>query len=157
MLATSLRNLKLTFADIHPPNVVQGTSTLAVNTFGLVRPNDNVAQGGTLLQNEHCVLLASLTLASADLGVTVVLLHPTIEALSFGDLDRGSNCSGSGGGGDGLGETSWGSSTLIVADDPWCSDRSRSGLWCGRSGDSHSGKEDADQSLAEHCALFVEV
>lgn len=41
-------------------------SSLAVNTLGLGSTDDDVGEGGTILKNEHGILLTSLILTLAD-------------------------------------------------------------------------------------------
>lgn len=43
-------------ADVTEPDVLQGAGTLAVDALELVRSNDDVAQGCTVLQDEHGVV-----------------------------------------------------------------------------------------------------
>lgn len=41
-------------------------SSLAVDTLGLGSTNDDIGEGGTILKNEHGILLSSLILPLAD-------------------------------------------------------------------------------------------
>jgi hypothetical protein len=65
-------------ADLLPPDVLDGARALAVNTLDLVGANDGVLEGGTVLEDEDGVLVATLNLASA-LDATAVGLHATVE------------------------------------------------------------------------------
>jgi len=43
------------FADVDPPDVVQGASAEAVNTFAVVGTDDDVGENGSGLKNENRV------------------------------------------------------------------------------------------------------
>lgn len=48
------------FADITEPDVGQGAGSLAVDAFELILSNDHVAQGRSILQDEHGIVIACL-------------------------------------------------------------------------------------------------
>lgn len=80
---------------------LEGAGTLAVDTLDLVGTDDDVLEGGTVLELEDGVLVTALGLASA-LNTTAVGLEATVE----GALDDLSGLVGDGalGGGDGEAE-----------------------------------------------------
>lgn len=52
-------------ANIGPPDIVQGASTLAVDTFTVVGTNDTVAKGCAGLEQEDSISITSLSLVIA--------------------------------------------------------------------------------------------
>lgn len=68
------------FADIQPPNVLDGTSTTAVNTLSLTRANDGILDARAGLQDEDGSGFISLRLTLASTGVAIVLEHAAIKA-----------------------------------------------------------------------------
>ena len=48
------------FADITEPDVGQGAGSLAVDAFELILSDDHVAQGRSILQDEHGIVIACL-------------------------------------------------------------------------------------------------
>lgn len=79
--------------DIH---IVQGASALAVDTLAVVGPNDDIAQHGPVLQEEHGVGVAALSLLVARRRAAVPLLQASVEALAGGDGLDGSQGGGAG-------------------------------------------------------------
>jgi len=71
-------NGKSILADIDPPNVLDGASSLAVDTLDLVLANDSVLEGTAVLDNENGVGVTALNLSCAR-HTTAVGLHATIE------------------------------------------------------------------------------
>jgi hypothetical protein len=53
-------------ANIHPPDIIQGTSSQAVNTFTVVGPNDNIGQNRTSLKHKHSIGISTLSLIVAS-------------------------------------------------------------------------------------------
>jgi len=72
-------NGKGILADIDPPNVLDGASSLTVDTLDLVLANDGVLEGTAVLDNENGVGVTALSLACAR-HTTAVGLHATIES-----------------------------------------------------------------------------
>lgn len=86
-------------ADSRPPDVGEGAATVAVDALNLVGADDDVGEGGALLEDEDGVGVTALSLASAG-DTTVEHLHATIERLAGGDGLGGLEDGGTGGGGD---------------------------------------------------------
>lgn len=83
--------IKLRRGYIH---IVQGASALAVDTLAVVGPNDDIAQHGPVLQEEHGVGVAALSLLVAGRRAAVPLLQASVEALAGGDGLDGSQGGG---------------------------------------------------------------
>lgn len=77
--------------DLH---IVQGASALAVDTLTIVGPNDDIAQHGPVLEEEHGVGVAALSLVIAGRGAAVPLLQASVEARAGGDSLDGSQGGG---------------------------------------------------------------
>lgn len=73
-------------ADILEPNVLKGARTLAVDTLGLVRADDDVLESSAVLEHEDGVGLSTLALAAAGARATVVLDPLGIEGLASLDV-----------------------------------------------------------------------
>lgn len=73
-------------ADVLEPDILKGARTLAVDTLGLVRTNDDILQGGTILKDEDGVGFSTLALAAAGARATVVLDPLGIEGLASLDV-----------------------------------------------------------------------
>ena len=55
-------------ADVLEPDVLEGAGALAVDALGLAGADDDVAEGGAVLEDEHGVSLTGLGLVLADSG-----------------------------------------------------------------------------------------
>ena len=86
---------------IEGKRTLEGAGTHAVDALDLIGTDDDVLEGGTVLELEDGILVATLSLASA-LDTTAVCLEATVE----GALDRLDRLVGDGalGGGDGEAE-----------------------------------------------------
>lgn len=78
-----------TFADIGPPNILDGAGATAVDTFSLSGSNDYIRDGRSRLQDKDCVSLPGLSLALtiSRASSPVVTLHAPVEGSSL--LDDG--------------------------------------------------------------------
>jgi hypothetical protein len=118
------------FADIDPPDVLDGARALAVDTLDLVLADDGVLESGTVLELEDGVRVAALDLTGAR-GATAVGLHAAIE--DAGDDLNGLVGDGALGGRDGE------AGALVEAEKPGGSVGSRaSGDGCDKRGDGES-------------------
>lgn len=70
-------------ADRIPPDVLDGAAAHTVNTLGLVRANDGVLEGCTVLEDEDSVRVIALSLATA-FDTTAIGLVATVERASDG-------------------------------------------------------------------------
>lgn len=84
-------------ADVLPPDVLDGAGALAVNTLSLSGTDDDVADGGTVLENEHGIGLTSLALVLADGRRSVVSLHATVKRAADGNSSGRGDLTASGG------------------------------------------------------------
>lgn len=85
------------WVDLH---IVQGACPLAVDTLAVVGSNDDIAQHGSVLEQEDGVGVAALSLVAACRGAAVPLLQASVEALARGDGLDGSQGSGARRGGE---------------------------------------------------------
>lgn len=104
-------NIKLTFAYIPEPNVLKSTFALAVNTFKLVHSNDDIAESGTVVENENGTFTTKIVISvtravKLKLLVVEVIVGTGQSSRSFEDL----NSTVSGGNVEGLAEGGGGES-----------------------------------------------
>ena len=72
-------------ADVLEPDVLEGAGAAAMDALGLVGADDDVGEGGAVLEDEHGVVLARLGLVLADAGRAVVELHAAVEGAGDDD------------------------------------------------------------------------
>ena len=66
-------------------HVVEGAGALAMNALAVVGADNDIAEGGALLENEDSVLFTSLGLVLTGRRAAIPLNHSTIECLACSD------------------------------------------------------------------------
>jgi len=60
-----LKDVTLTFTNICPPDILDGTRTHTVYSLYLILPDDNIFKCSSILNTENSIRISSLGLASA--------------------------------------------------------------------------------------------
>lgn len=71
------------FAHCAPPDILDGAGALAVDALNLVLADDDVLEGGTVLEDEDSVGVTALSLTSAA-DTTAIGLEATVEGAGDG-------------------------------------------------------------------------
>lgn len=84
----------LTFADVSEPDILQGTSPLAMNSLELPSTDNDIAQGSTVLKNEDGVLASGVFVRVAVTSaviLSVAQVNRAGDGAGLGERDDGAH------------------------------------------------------------------
>lgn len=100
--------VSLTFADVTEPDVLEGTGTLAVNTFKSVGSDDDVAQSSSVLEDKDSVGRSSVLVRVAGVATVKLLVAIVLHSRDDADGREGHDTARARGDVEGLGGTEGG-------------------------------------------------